>query len=162
MNALVVHYARYGNTRSMAHVIADVLADAAAVQAVSVDELAPEHLRAVDFLVAGSPTHKMNLPAALRSRLGALPRGLLRGVGVAAFDASYRLSPFLSRFTAARRLNWALCRLGGRKLVPPQSFCVEGREGPVCTGEADRARAWAETISECAAECGRRWAMRNR
>ena len=48
---------------------------------------------------------------------------------------------------------WQMCclarklgKLGGRRLLPPETFHVEGREGPLCSGEVERARAWTETV----------------
>ena len=146
MNALVVHYSLFGNTRTVARAIAEALALAGPVHTVDAEQLSSEHLRDVRLVIVGTPTHKMNLPPALRARPAALPPGALRGVSVAAFDTSYRMSPFLSRFTAARRLARKLGKLGGRRLLPPETFHVEGREGPLCSGEVERARAWTETV----------------
>jgi hypothetical protein len=96
--------------------------------------------------VMGSPTHRMNLPEAVRPVLEGLPKRVLRGASVAAFDTSYKMSGLLRRFTAAPKLARKLRKLGGRQVVPPETFHVAGREGPLFDGEIERARAWAKSI----------------
>jgi hypothetical protein len=113
---------------------------------ISTDELASSDLSEVDLLVMGSPTHRMNLPEAVQPVLKALPKRVLRGASVAAFDTSYKMSAWLARFTAARKLARKLRRLGGRQVVPAESFHVVERVGPLCDGEIERAKAWAESI----------------
>jgi hypothetical protein len=94
----------------------------------------------------GSPTHRMNLPEGVRPVFEALPKRILRRTPVAAFDTSYKMSAFLSRFTAAKKLSHKLRQLGGRRIIPPETFHVVGREGPLYDGEVERARAWAASI----------------
>ena len=65
---------------------------------------------------------------------------------MAAYDTSYKMSPFLARFTAAKKLSRKLRKLGGKQLVPPETFHVVAREGPLYDGEVDRARVWAGSI----------------
>jgi len=56
------------------------------------------------------------------------------------------MSPWLAPFTAAQRLMRKLKKLGGTKIVPPQTFHVVDREGPLYEGEIERAMEWAELI----------------
>jgi hypothetical protein len=35
---------------------------------------------------------------------------------------------------------------GANPIVPPESFIVSGREGPLADGELERARTWARQI----------------
>ena len=58
------------------------------------------------------------------------------------------LSPLLARFTAARRLAHKLRKLGGKRVVRPETFHVVEREGPLYDGEIERAGAWAASILE--------------
>jgi hypothetical protein len=68
-------------------------------------------------------------------------------VPIAAFDTSYKMSAFLARFTAAKRIDSKLRKLGGRRLAPPETFHVhEHHEGPLFDGEIERARRWAESL----------------
>jgi flavodoxin I len=147
MNALVVYYSEYGNTQQVAEAIAEVFQRGGAARTLSADRLTAADLQDVDLVVMGTPTHKMNLPQAVRPVLENLPRGILRGVPIAAFDTSYKMSAFLARFTAAKRVDRKLCTLGGKRLVPPETFHVkEHHEGPLCDGEIERAKSWAESI----------------
>jgi hypothetical protein len=86
----------------------------------------------------------MNLPEVVWPVFDALPRRLLHDTQVAAFDTSYKMSWWLARFTAARKLDRKLRKLGGKRVVPTESFFVEGREGPLYEGEIERAGACAD------------------
>ena len=149
MNALVVYHSEYGNTQQVAEAIVDAFQRAGAARTLSADHLTEAELSDVDLFVMGTPTHKMNLPEAVRPVFEGLPQRALRGVPIAAYDTSYTMSAFLARFTAAKRLDGKLRRLGGKRLVPPETFHVERHhEGPLCNGEIERARRWAESILE--------------
>jgi flavodoxin len=147
MNALVVYYSQFGNTRQVAEAVAEVFQGAGTARALSAEHLTAAELQAVDLVVMGTPTHKMNLPQAVRPLFEELPRRILRGVPVAAFDTSYKMSPFLARFTAAKRIDRKLGKLGGKRLLSPETFYVEEHhEGPLYEGEIERVRRWAASI----------------
>jgi flavodoxin len=146
MNGLVVYYSKFRNTEEVARAIAETLESKGAVRVVSTDQLIASDLNDADLVVMGSPTHRMNLPEAVRPVLEALPKRTLRGASIAAFDTSYKMSGLLGRFTAAPKLARKLRKLGGRQVVPPETFYVVGREGPLHDGEIERAKAWGEAI----------------
>lgn len=146
MNSLVVYLSKFGNTKNIAETIGDVLASEGQVKVISYDELHVANLNQVDLVVMGTPTHRMNLPEDVRQLFKSLPRRFLLGKPVAAFDTSYKMSPWLARFTAAPSLNRQLRKLGGLNVIPPQTFHVQGREGPLYDGEIKRAQVWIETI----------------
>jgi flavodoxin len=148
MNGLVVYYSKFGNTQTVAAAIAETLESEGPVRLISTDELTASDLEEADLLVMGTPTHRMNLPEAVRPVLKALPKQALRGASIAAFDTSYKMSWLLNKFTASKRLHRGLRKLGGRPLVPPETFLVVGREGPLYDGEVERARMWAESLLE--------------
>jgi hypothetical protein len=85
----------------------------------------------------------MNLPEDVRPVFEMLPKRILQGTPVVAFDTSYQMSALLARFTAAKKLAQKLRKLGGRRVVPPETFHVASREGPLFDGEIERAREWA-------------------
>jgi hypothetical protein len=58
------------------------------------------------------------------------------------------MSPRLARFAAARKLARKLRKPGGKPVVPPESFHVVEREGPLHDREIGRVKAWAESILE--------------
>ncbi|MFN2167514.1 MAG: flavodoxin family protein, partial [Anaerolineae bacterium] len=146
---------QFGNTQQVAEALADVLQTEGAVRTLSVDQLTAAELEGIDLLVMGTPTHKMNLPEAVRPVFDQLPRRSLRGVPVAAFDTSYEMSAFLARFTAAKRVDRNLRKLGGKRLVPPETFHVQHHhEGPLYDGEVERAKTWAGSILALLSGCG--------
>lgn len=148
MKSVVIYFSKFGNTQMVAERIAETLTAAGPTRLVFSDDLRPEDFAGVELVVMGSPTHRMNLPEAVRPVFERLPRRILKGVCAAAFDTSYKMSPFLARFTAAPRLARRLRRLGARTVLPPETFHVIGREGPLYEGELERAHQWAQTILE--------------
>jgi flavodoxin len=146
MNTLVIYFTKFGNTQKVAETIAEELECEASVQVINSDELTTSALGNVDLLIMGTPTHKMNLPTSVRPVFERLPRRILPKTPIAAFDTSYKMSAFLARFTAAKKLTRELRKLGGRRVVPPETFHVMEREGPLYEGELDRARDWARLI----------------
>jgi flavodoxin len=148
VKSLIVYFSQFGNTRQIAEMIAETLRSAGPVRVISTDELAVSELTDVDLVVMGTPTHRMNLPEAVRVVFETLPRRILGGTPVATFDTSYQMSRWLAAFTAARKLAHRLRRLGGKSVVPPETFHVVEREGPLYEGEIERARTWAALILE--------------
>lgn len=146
MNSLVVYFSKFGNTQKIAETIGEVLESEGSVQVISADKLPTADLSQFNLVVMGIPTHRMNLPEDVRPLFKSLPRRILGGKSVAAFDTSYKMSPLLARFTAAPRLARRLRKLGGVKVVPPETFLVEGREGPLYDGEIKRAQKWTRAI----------------
>ena len=130
----------------VAEAIAEGLSHGGSVQVLPIERLSPADLNHADLVVMGSPTHNMKLPQPMRSMIADLPRVSLKHTGFAAFDTSYRLNAILARFTAAKRLDRKLRKLGGIRLVPPETFFVSEREGPLEDGEIERAGVWAEVI----------------
>ena len=147
MNALVVYWSKFGNTEQIARAIASAL-PAGSVRVISMDQLTAAELAGPDLVVMGCPTHRMNLPEAVRPLFETLPKRILRDKAVAAYDTSYKMSPVLARLSAAKKLSRKLRKLRGRQVVPPETFYVVDREGPLYDGELERARDWAESILE--------------
>ncbi len=146
MKSLVVYYSKFGNTHLVAEAIAEELQSAGEVSLVEFTDLADADYQGVDLVVMGCPTHKMNLPEDVRPLVADLPKKVLKGEYFAAFDTSYKMSATLSKFTASKKLASKLRKLGGKQIVPPETFHVTEREGPLYDGELDRARAWAKVI----------------
>jgi flavodoxin len=146
VNVLIVYFSQFGNTKQVAEAIGETLRKAGSVRVLNADQLAASDLDGTDVLIAGAPTHVANLPKELRLILEALPDRVLEGVRTAAFDTSYKMNWFVRFFTAAKPLGRRLRKLGGRRIVPPMSFFVVGKEGPLYEGEMERAEAWAEAI----------------
>jgi flavodoxin I len=113
---------------------------------ISSDQLEASDLENAHLVIMGTPTHKINLPEAVRPAFERIPKRALRGKRTAAFDTSYKMSPILARFTAAKKLDRELRKLSGKRAIWPETFFVDGREGPLCPGELERAREWAGSL----------------
>lgn len=148
MKTLVVHYSKFGNTQKVAEAIAAELESQGSAQVVSLDDLASTDFQGVDLVIMGSPTHRMNLPEDVRLKLKALPKRSLRGKKMAAFDTSYKMSRWLNLLTASKKLSGKLKRLGGKRVVPPETFHVMESKGPLYEGEIERASDWARLVGE--------------
>lgn len=146
MNFLVVYFSKFGNTQKLAEVIADRLSSKGEVRSISSDYLTAEILKEASLVVMGTPTHNMNLPKSVKPVFEQLPKRILPGIPVAAFDTSYKMSWLLNQFTASKRLIKKLRKLGGKPLLPPEIFLVKEREGPLYQGEIERAQDWAGSI----------------
>lgn len=153
MKTLIVYFSKLGNTQKVAEVIADTLMQAGDARAISVDELTASSLEEVDLLVVGSPTHSWTLPRAVREVLKKISYGGLGGKSVTAFDTSIQMWGPVKLFAASHRL-WVMLRiLGGKPLVPPETFLVEKSARSTMTkrvnlrnGEIERAKAWADLM----------------
>jgi flavodoxin len=146
MNTLIVFFSQFGNTKKVAEAIAETLESEGSVCVIPVDQLTASDLSEADLVMMGSPTHRMNLPEAVRPVFATLPRRILRGTPVVAFDTSYKMSGWLAHLTAARKLDRKLRKLGGKRVVSPETFHVIERVGPLYDGEIERAKAWAAML----------------
>ena len=102
MNALVVYYSKFGNTQEVAEAVAGILGSRGTASVISMDEMTTSDLAGSDLVVMGSPTHRMNLPEAVRPLLADLPKRTLGRTPVAAFDTSYKMSAWLAHPHALR------------------------------------------------------------
>ena len=147
MNALVVYDSQYGNTELIAQAIASALAERATVQLIPMAQ-APALLSTnVDLVILGSPTQSRGPTPAMRAFLANLPRRVLKELSAASFDTRLSKPEWLTG-SAARGIAETLGKMGGSLLLPPESFLVTGKEGPLVDGETERAASWARTVLE--------------
>ncbi len=166
MNALVVYDSLFGNTERIAQAIAGALRAFMQVQAVRIEpaqaeelkrqellrqnratdvRLEPAHqvsLEGVDLLIVGGPTQAFRATPTIQSFVESLSRASLSGMSVACFDTRAR-GPFGS---AAKVMAKKLQTMGVSLLVPPESFFVKGMQGPMKSGEVERAASWARMV----------------
>src|SRR5438876_5949323 len=146
MNTFVVYDSQYGNTERIAQIIADTLRAFGQAQAIRVD---PAHLvsfQGVDLLILGSPTQGFRPTLAMQFLLGNVSSQALHGLAVACFDTRFRGR--LWKSSAASRMARQLRTMGVEPIVPPESFFVKTmkKEGPLLTGEVERAATWARML----------------
>jgi len=147
MNALVVYDSKFGNTERIAETIALAFQEAVPTRLTAIDDV-PDlgaALAGVDILVIGGPTQVHGVSAGLRHPVEELAEGSLKGVRTAAFDTRLHGMRAVTG-SAAVRLGRLLRRRGAWLVVPPSSFIVEGREGPLHEGEVEHAHAWAVEV----------------
>lgn len=150
MVVLVVYDTGYGNTARIAEAIASTCGGRVAAQS-AVD---PARLPEAGLLIVGSPTQGGRPTPALQRWLDGIRPGGLSSWQIAAFDT--RLSEgaeilplrLLLRVVgyAAPHIAAALGAKGGRPIAAPEGFVVESRQGPLHTGEIERARDWGRQL----------------
>jgi hypothetical protein len=162
MRAVVVYESHWGNTAAVARAIAEGIGPEA--RALSTAEAKDEALTGVDLVVAGAPLLGFSLPTesmlkslannagrdptppdlshpGMRKWLGALPRGR---ASAAAFETRIWWSPG----SAAKAILRMLEQLGYRAVAKSQRFIVEGKYGPLRSGELERAKAWGAELAQ--------------
>ena len=142
MNALIIYDSSYGNTKRIAHAIAESLSEYGEAQVMSAAEIDALSKEGLDLLVVGAPTQRHGLPAQVKDLLEGTPHGALEDLRALAFDTRYHHAKLITG-SAAKEIGKLLRGLGCRLLAQPESFFVVGAEGPLEPGEEDRARAWA-------------------
>jgi len=146
MNTLVVFDSQFGNTEKIARKIAETLAAYGSSRAVRVTDFTVAALKGVDLLVLGCPTQAWHSTPHMQTLLKELEKQDPEGLAIAEFD---------TRLDKPRWLTGSAANLMGRQLKhvgvtvsPPESFLVEGKEGPLEPGELERAAQWAEELRE--------------
>lgn len=161
MKVLVVFETMFGNTKQIAEAVAAGLSATTDVTTVDVTS-APVAVPAdVEALVLGGPTHVFTMsrrstreqavrrgapasdaPRGIREWLESLPDGP-RPFFFAAFDT--RTDMVLVPGAASRSAT-RMARKRGYHVLEPESFYVQGYEGPLVDGEVERARRWGEEL----------------
>ncbi|MQS16907.1 flavodoxin family protein [Streptomyces kaniharaensis] len=172
MHTVIVYESMYGNTREIAEAIAEGVHQAdpsASVDCLPLTEAGTDVTRTADLLVVGGPTHMRGMSSGLSRRMAAaaerrkeghedaakeaqetaeglglrswfqdLPR-TKPGTHAAAFDTRAG-TPHAGG--AARGIANRLSGHSYDLVAEPEGFIVEDSDGPLRTGELDRARAW--------------------
>jgi flavodoxin len=145
MFSTVIYDSEFGTTRALAEAIAEEARRSGAVQLINV-RVEPRDVPAhVDLVFVGGPTQVHGVSPALRTYLDRLPSHALDRVPVATFDTRVH-GPRLLTGAASSGIARRLTRRGGHLVQRPESFVVDGREGPLAVGELERARSWAQSI----------------
>lgn len=144
MNSLVVYDSQFGNTEKIARKIQETLAEYGVARALRVTDFTPDALAGVELLVLGCPTQAWHSTKAMQALVKGLPDRSLDNLCLAEFDTRLDKPRWLTG-SAARALE---SQLGGAgiELVPPESFLVKGKEGPLEEGELEHAATWAHAL----------------
>lgn len=152
MRTLIVYDSTHGNTKKIVDSISNVISGEVLVKHVAKVDISD--IKNIDFLIVGSPTQGGLPTYAIKEFIQKIPKNGLNGVGVAAFDTriskkdqSLGLRILLGVLGyAAGRIIESLKSKGGRVVLSPKGFIVEGREGPLRNGEVERASSWVSAI----------------
>lgn len=141
MRAMVIYDSLYGNTAQIAQAIGEVIS--ADARPITEAETIPADL---DLLVIGGPTQGHGVDQPLKEYLARLPDEIVDGVSVAVFDTRLHWPELLSG-SAAKGLAKLLEAKGAHLITAPASFFVDGKEGPLSSGELERSASWARQLS---------------
>jgi flavodoxin len=154
MKALVIFDSVFGNTEKIAAAIAKgVGTDCPCLRAGAVTF---DQVSAADLVIIGSPTRSFAATPALMSLLEAIPDGSLAGKKVAAFDTRIQMSGIKGLLFkkiidkggyAAPIIAGQLQSKGGTLASSIEGFFVKGEEGPLVTGELERAEDWGRKLA---------------
>jgi len=146
MPSIVIYDSLFGNTETIARVIHNGLAAHGPVRMVLAGEIALADLDDTEtLLILGGPTQDRTLSPDLIALMENAPRAILRGRAVAVFET--RLDqPRRQSGSAAQRLAGYVKPLGGRLILPPESFLVRGERGPLGPDELRRAAEWVGKV----------------
>ncbi len=147
MNTLVVYDSLFGNTERIAQAVADALREFGPAQAVAVTKASPGSISNVDMLIVGCPIQGWKPSPAMSAFLDQIQPGSLRGVKTGSFDTRMHLPRWL-RGSAADGIAKALQSAGAEPLLQPEGFYVKGKQGPLDSGELERAQGWARLLGE--------------
>ncbi len=154
MRALIVFDSVYNNTEKIARAIGAALPPEA-VKVVKADAFKRSDLDDINLLIVGSPTQGGRATQNLQNMIDSIPANGLRNVFITAFDTrmtgeknGFGIRMLVKVFGwAAGRIAETLKSKGGSLIVLPEGFVVEGREGPLKTGEIERATTWGKQIA---------------
>src|SRR5687767_1781158 len=149
MKALVIYDSKYGNTALLAAEITNVLKRYAEVRTLRAMDVDSDIFDGVDLLAVGGPTQGHGLSAELKGLFEATATHVKQGSRpmVLAFDTRMNWPKWLSG-SAADKIARFLEEMGCPMLAQPESFLVDGGEGPLAEGEKERAIAWAQAAIE--------------
>src|SRR6476659_142533 len=147
MNTLVIYDSVYGNTAQIANAIAITFEQYGPTKLVQASSTPVLDLTGIDLLALGGPTQGHGVSPAIRDLLDKVPSEKLLNIGNIAFDTRMDIVRWLSG-SAASTIGKKLEQYQVNLLVPPESFLVAGREGPLKQGELERAAEWAHLIAE--------------
>jgi flavorubredoxin len=146
MKVLFAYDSYYKNTKMIAEAMAHSLEKCGAqVYFERIYQVDFTNLTNIDLLVIGAPTHNQNMPRPIKSMLKRLPKGILNDIKTISFDTRYKMNVKKSG-SASMRINKLLKKIGARVIVPPESFFVQDRQGPLYPGEIERAQQFATSL----------------
>jgi flavodoxin len=147
MNATIVYQSHHGNTAFVAGIMAEALAREGSVHLVRIDQATEAQVTESDLLLFGGPAPDLNGAYDILAWLERLPRAAFDRASIAVFDTQLRSQRTWAESTASA-LAKAVHQAGGMLILPPESFFLVFRAGPLDDGELARAANWAREAWE--------------
>jgi len=145
VKTLVIYDTNYGNTKKIAKAIASNLGKN--TKTISLTNFKTKNLKGIDMLVVGCPVIAWNPTEKMNLFLTGLKDNELAGIKAASFDTRMKLFFFTD---AAKKISKELVRAGATIIANPQDFYVRKAEGPLRSGEMEKAAVWAADIRNSA------------
>lgn len=154
MKVTVIYDSTYGNTKKIASIVANTISEQNEIVLLHVKEVKLREIRSSQVLILGSPTHYGKDTPDIEEFINRLKPDDIAGKAIATFDTRNdidRVGRGLKTVMrlmgyAAEKMERKLVKIGGRAAVPCQGFFVEDKEGPLRSGETERASEWASRI----------------
>lgn len=155
MKATIIYDSYFGNTEKIAQTIHQVIVKDFDTKLFNIQKSTPEIDKDTKLLIIGSPTRAFRPTENISKMIKSLGKESLKDVYIASFDTRANLEKVNNGFLnfmvklfgyAAEPINKELVKKGGISIVNPEGFLVEESEGPLSSGENDRAKKWAEEI----------------
>jgi flavodoxin len=141
MKTLVIYDTNFGNTRIIAEAIAKGFGNQAKV--VSASKISKEDIDQITHIVVGSPIYQWKPTENMMKWLNSLKDNQLAGIKATTFDTRVRIF----HGDAANKIANALEKAGARLFSPSKMFFVNGKQGPLASGEIEKAFQWGEELS---------------
>jgi flavodoxin len=143
MNILIIFDSNYGNTQKVAEAIVKGCGDNS--QAINVKDFDEKLLSGVKLLVVGSPINGWRPTGHISNMIENLSNEALKNIHITSFDT--RLDVFLHG-DAKDKIIKSLTLKGGTVTDHSEAFVVQGREGPLKSGELERAEKWGAFLGQ--------------
>lgn len=148
MDTLVVYDSVRGNTAQVAMAIgAAIPGEVEVLHARDVDLTAA---KTFDLVIIGAPTQGGRPTPPIQSFVGGLTGPGLERIRFAAFDTRIPARWVRIFGFAGPKIARALEKKGAAVVGSVEGFFVRGVEGPLLTGELERATEWAKRVAEAA------------
>jgi menaquinone-dependent protoporphyrinogen IX oxidase len=148
MKGIVVYDTSYGNTKTIAEIIAETLKESG----IEVDLFHVKNVKKLsakdhNFLVLGSPTRFGTMSFAVRGFLGKVKSEEWANKPFAAFDTENPENMERKEFSAGEKIAAKLLDKKMNQLLPVLKAAVLGQKGPLKEGEIERTKEYARNLA---------------
>ena len=151
MKTLVLYDSMYGNTERIAKAMTKALEEFGPANALRVDHAQLNDMGGVGLLMIGCPTQAWQLTPATRTFIKLILNDVPAQFAVACFDTRLNKPKWLTG-SAADGIAKQVKKIHVAQILPPESFLVASKEGPLVQGELERAVAWARDLARSMAQ----------